>query len=157
MFIHRPMRQLVFVIAFVGVLAACDPQKDAPASDPPASDPSASDPQQATSADASATAPPAAKEKASQENPTPSPAPEAPSAAALKYDNQIVHQPEAGRGKDDGWFLVKDGKRRWITDDQWPAANGYDPHSVIFITKDEFYSIPEDARPLPNPEETAGN
>jgi hypothetical protein len=156
MFIHRPMRRLVFVIAFVGVLAACDPQKDAPASDP-----SASDPQQAMSADASATASPAAKEHASQENPSPSsapsPAPAAPSAAALKYDNQIVHQPEAGRGKDDGWFLVKDGKRRWITDDQWPAANGYDPHSVIYITKDEFYSIPEDARPLPNPEETAGN
>ena len=77
------------------------------------------------------------------------------SAAALKYDNQIVHQPEAGRGKDDGWFLVKDGMRRWITDDKWPAANGYDPHKVIYITPEEFSSIPEDPRPLPNPEETA--
>lgn len=77
------------------------------------------------------------------------------SAAALKYENQIVHQPEAGRGKDDGWFLVKDGKRRWITDDQWPAASGYDPHKVIYITPEEFSSIPEDPRPLPNPEESA--
>lgn len=75
------------------------------------------------------------------------------SAAAVKYDNQIVHQPEGGRGKDDGWFLVKDGKRRWITDDQWPAANGYDPYKVIYITPEEFYSIPEDPNPLPNPDE----
>lgn len=69
--------------------------------------------------------------------------------AATKYDNKIVHQPDAGRGKDDGWFLVKDGKRRWITESSWPEANGYKADEVIYITSDEFNAIPEDPRPLP--------
>jgi hypothetical protein len=69
--------------------------------------------------------------------------------AATKYDGKIVHQPDAGRGKDDGWFLVKDGKRRWITEATWLEANGFKATDVIYITSEEFNAIPEDPRPLP--------
>lgn len=79
---------------------------------------------------------------------TPEPAPVA-ADAATKYDGKIVHQPDAGRGKDDGWFLVKDGKRRWITETTWLEANGYKATDVIYITSEEFNAIPEDPRPLP--------
>lgn len=98
---------------------------------------------------------PAAEAPAAVEAPAQAATPVAPvgADAAAKYDNQIIHQPEGGRGKDDGWFLVKEGKRRWITDDKWPAANGYDPTKVVYVTPEEFNSIPEDPRPLPNPEE----
>jgi len=69
--------------------------------------------------------------------------------AAAKYDGKIVHQPDAGRGKDDGWFLVQDGKRRWITEATWLEANGYKATDVIYISSEEFNAIPEDPRPLP--------
>jgi hypothetical protein len=79
----------------------------------------------------------------------------APVDAATKYDGKIVHQPDAGRGKDDGWFLVKDGKRRWITETTWLEANGYKATDVIYITSEEFNAIPEDPRPLPETEPAA--
>jgi hypothetical protein len=72
--------------------------------------------------------------------------PQAPvaSSPAVKYDGKIVHQPDANRGKDDGWFLVKDGKKRWITDAKWLEPNGYKAADVIYITSEEFSAIPED-------------
>jgi hypothetical protein len=73
-----------------------------------------------------------------------SPAP----AAAQKYDGKIVHQPDANRGKDDGWFLVKDGKRRWIMKKEWLQQNGFKETEVIYITSEEFNSIPEDPVPV---------
>ncbi len=80
------------------------------------------------------------------------PASEEPADPAGKYDGMIVHQPDAGRGKDDGWFLVKDGKRRWITDAEWLEPNGYRAEDVIYITSEEFNAISEDPRPLPEPD-----
>ena len=77
---------------------------------------------------------------------------QAPKAAvsqvAQKYEGKIVHQPSANRGKDDGWYLVKDGKRRWITDSAWLAKNGYKASEVIEISSIDFDSIPEDSQPL---------
>ncbi len=67
---------------------------------------------------------------------------------AQKYDNKIVHQPPANRGKEDGWFLVQNGKRRWITNMAWVEKNGYKPSDVIEISSDDFAAIPEDPAPL---------
>ena len=70
------------------------------------------------------------------------------SQVAQKYEGKIVYQPSANRGKDDGWYLVKDGKRRWITDSAWLAKNGYKASEVIEISSIDFDSIPEDSQPL---------
>ena len=135
-------RLMLFSGAYIAALAGCSGQQDAPA------DPSLVP---ATAVAQVAVVEPAAVAPVVVEAASANPVGE----AAMKYDNQIVHQHESGRGKDDGWFLVKEGKRRWITDDKWPAANGYDPQKVIYITSEEFYSIPEDLRPLPNPDDVS--
>lgn len=70
------------------------------------------------------------------------------SATAQKYEGKIVHQPAANRGKDDGWYLVKNGKRFWITDGAWLAKNGYPANAVIEVSSAEFNAIPEDPQPL---------
>ena len=70
------------------------------------------------------------------------------SATAQKYEGKIVHQPTANRGKDDGWYLVKNGKRRWITDGAWLAKNGFQANAVIEISSADFNAIPEDPQPL---------
>ena len=70
------------------------------------------------------------------------------SAATQKYEGKIVRQPPANRGKDDGWYLVQNGKRRWIVDGAWLARNGRNPSSVIEISSEEFAAIPEDRSPL---------
>lgn len=70
------------------------------------------------------------------------------SQIAQKYEGKIVHQSPANRGKEDGWYLVKDGKRRWISDGAWLAKNGYQPSEIIQIDSAEFNSIPEDPMPL---------
>ncbi len=70
------------------------------------------------------------------------------SAIAEKYDGKIVHQPSANRGKDDGWYLVKNGKRSWIIDGAWLAKNGYQQNEVIVISSSDFNAIPEDPQPL---------
>lgn len=67
---------------------------------------------------------------------------------AQKYDGKIVHQPGANRGKDDGWYLVKNGKRNWIADGAWLEKNGYQASAVIEISSEEFHAIPEDPQPL---------
>lgn len=70
------------------------------------------------------------------------------SASVQKYEGKIIRQPPANRGKDDGWYLVKDGKRRWITDSAWLGKNGYQVGQVIEINSAEFSAIPEDPQPL---------
>ncbi len=65
-----------------------------------------------------------------------------------KYDGKIVHQPAGNRGKDDGWYLVKNGKRSWITDGAYLAKNGYKANEVIEISIAEFQAIPEDQQSL---------
>lgn len=70
------------------------------------------------------------------------------SAIAQKYEGKIVHQPAANRGKDDGWYLVKNGKRAWIIDGAWLAKNGFQPNEVIEISSADFNAIPEEPQPL---------
>lgn len=65
-----------------------------------------------------------------------------------KYDGKIVHQPTHNRGKDDGWYLVKNGKRCWIIDGAWLAKNGFKESDVVEISSEEFNAIPEDAQPI---------
>ncbi len=64
--------------------------------------------------------------------------------AKLKYEGKIVRQPAANRGKDDGWYLVKNGKRSWIPDGAWLAKNGYQDNEVIEINCTDFNAIPEE-------------
>jgi hypothetical protein len=71
-----------------------------------------------------------------------------PVKTAQKYEGKIVTQPPAGRGKEDGWYLVKGGKRRWIIDSAWLKKNGYDVKDVLTISSAEFKAIPEDPEPL---------
>lgn len=74
--------------------------------------------------------------------------PSVPSAViAQKYEGKIVRQPAANRGKDDGWYFVKNGQRKWISDGAWLAKNGFKPESVIEISSTDFNAIPED--PIP--------
>lgn len=70
------------------------------------------------------------------------------STSAQKYEGKIVRQPAANRGKDDGWYLVKNGKRNWIADAAWLEKNGYQASAVIEISSEEFNAIPEDPEPL---------
>ena len=69
------------------------------------------------------------------------------SEASKKYEGKIVKQPSGGRGKEDGWYFVKNGKRSWIVDGGWLDTNGFKPADVIEISSVEFNSIPEDAMP----------
>ncbi len=70
------------------------------------------------------------------------------SEAAKTYEGKIVHQPPGAGGKEDGWYLVKDGKRRWISDGAWLGKNGYQAADVIEISAEDFKSIVEDPAPL---------
>ncbi|MDQ3039255.1 MAG: hypothetical protein M3Q51_01960 [Pseudomonadota bacterium] len=69
---------------------------------------------------------------------------------ASRYDGKIVRQPPGAGGKEDGWFLVKDGMRRWISDGAWLEKNGYSPDSVIEISREEFQALPENPLPVEN-------
>lgn len=68
--------------------------------------------------------------------------------AATRFDGKLVRQPPGAGGKEDGWYLVKDGKRRWISDGAWLGQNGFTPESVIEISSEDFNSILEDPVPL---------
>lgn len=70
------------------------------------------------------------------------------SAVAQKYEGKIVRQAPANRGKDDGWYLVKNGQRKWISDGAWLAKNGFDASAVIEISGAEFAAMPEDPAPV---------
>jgi len=70
------------------------------------------------------------------------------SAEAQKYEGKIVRQPPANRGKDDGWYLVKNGQRKWIIDGTWLEKNGYQSSAVIEVSSKEFNDIPEDPTPI---------
>lgn len=67
---------------------------------------------------------------------------------AQKYEGRIVRQAPSNRGKEDGWYLVKNGKRSWITDATWLTKNGYQADSVIEISNADFNAIPEDSATL---------
>lgn len=65
-------------------------------------------------------------------------------ASASAYEGKIVRRPPSTGGKEDGWFFVKDGKRRWISDAAWLEKNGYQVTDVMEIPAEELQAIPED-------------
>lgn len=73
------------------------------------------------------------------------PAPVPASTLVQKYEGKIVRQVPNNRGKDDGWYLVKGGKRQWIADGAWLGRNGFKAEDVIEINSSEFSAIPEDS------------
>lgn len=79
----------------------------------------------------------------------PEPASVAPATptAAQNYEGKIIKRPAAEGGKEDGWYFVKNGERRWIRDSAWLGQNGFKPEDVVQVTAEEFGAIPEN--PLP--------
>ena len=71
-----------------------------------------------------------------------------PSGLAQTYEGKIVRQAPDNRGKEDGWYLVKDGKRKWITDGAWLGKNGFKAEEVLEISASDFAAIPEDPMPV---------
>ena len=61
----------------------------------------------------------------------------------LVYEGKIVRQPPSNGGKKDGWFLVQDGQRRWISNTAWLRKNGYTPEMVVEISAAEFNALDE--------------
>ena len=82
------------------------------------------------------------------ENPAAEPAPAAANPVAEKYEGKIVPRPASDGGKEDGWFFVEQGKRRWISNGAWLAEHGRSPAEVIEIPAAELAQIPEDPNPL---------
>lgn len=62
-----------------------------------------------------------------------------------RYEGHIVYQAPSGRGKDDGWYLVRDGLRHWISDPAWLGENGYEGVEPIQIPDAHWHAIPEGA------------
>ncbi len=64
-------------------------------------------------------------------------------APPVQYEGKIVRQPPSNGGKKDGWFLVQQGERRWISNADWLSKNGYTPAMVVEISAAEFNALPE--------------
>lgn len=77
----------------------------------------------------------------------PAPVEAAAPTVGQKYEGKIIKKPAAEGGKEDGWYLVKDGERRWIRDSAWLGQNGFKAEDVVQVTEEEFDGIPEN--PLP--------
>lgn len=131
--IRRNIHPSTLAIASALLLAACGPtpQPAAPAAVPAAD-------VAAAPASVDTTTPPA---------PAAAPA-GAPSDAAQRYEGKLIRQPPGVGGKDDGWYLVQGGKRRWVSDGAWLAKNGFTPEQVVEVSSEEFHAIPEDPEPL---------
>jgi SAM-dependent methyltransferase len=63
----------------------------------------------------------------------------------IRYEGKIIRQRPANRGKDDGWYVVRNGWRHWITNAEWLPRNGFTASSIIEIPSEEFYAIDEGA------------
>lgn len=72
--------------------------------------------------------------------PTPAAA-EQPSAAS-RYEGKAVKHP-SGPGDDRKAYVVQNGKKRWVVNASWFAANGYKfPDDVTEIPVADFEAIP---------------
>lgn len=71
-----------------------------------------------------------------------------PSAAAIRYEGQVVRRPAQSGGKDDGWFYVSEGKRRWILDGKWLETQGLTTADVVQISAAELATIAENPSPI---------
>ena len=64
------------------------------------------------------------------------------------YDGQIVRRAPLDGSRQDGWFYVKNGKRRWIADGAWLKEAGLEAKDVQAIPAETLSAIPEDPEPL---------
>lgn len=62
---------------------------------------------------------------------------------AIRYEGMVIVQPPSNRGKEDGWYLVKGGRRHWIIDAAWLSENGYHGTAIVEISSEDFYGISE--------------
>ncbi|MGY3266008.1 hypothetical protein [Lysobacter sp. HA35] len=69
-------------------------------------------------------------------------------SVASRYEGKVVRRAPIDGTKQDGWFFVKDGKRRWIVQAGWLDTQGLKPADVIVISSEELAAIPEDPEPL---------
>jgi hypothetical protein len=74
---------------------------------------------------------------------TPAPSVTAPRpAAGAAYENKLVRRP-GGSIEDGKVYLVQNGKKRWVVNASWFAANGYKfPDQVHQISAAELDAIP---------------
>ena len=63
------------------------------------------------------------------------------SPAARLYDNKIIRI-HGTHPEDEKVYLVKDGKRRWITSPQWIETAGRHWNELCFLTYEQLQSIP---------------
>jgi hypothetical protein len=94
----------------------------------------------------------AAQAVVSSEAPAVAPAPVAVNAVAEKYEDKVVRRPASDGSKEDGWFYVEQGKRRWIVDSSWLQVKSLKPEDVIEIPAAELSQIPEAPDSLGAPE-----
>ena len=70
----------------------------------------------------------------------PEPAPVA--TAVSKYDKKLVRRPGSSV-EDSKVYLIRDGKKHWVTTAIWIKENGYKwPDDVMMITAEELDSMP---------------
>lgn len=67
---------------------------------------------------------------------------------AHKYEGMLIRQAPANRGKEDGWFYVKEGRRQWVLSSEWLERNGFSAKDVVEVSSEIFYSIPENSAVL---------
>lgn len=67
---------------------------------------------------------------------------------AQLYDGQVLRRAPLDGSRQDGWFYVKDGKRRWIADGEWLKTIGLQPRDIRAVPADTLKAIPEDPTPL---------
>ena len=65
-----------------------------------------------------------------------------------KYEGKIIHQIPANRGKEDGLFIVRGGKKLYIGNMGWVHENGFKEKDFILVTSEEFNEIPNSDEPL---------
>lgn len=68
--------------------------------------------------------------------------------AAGRYDGKVVRRAPLDGSRQDGWFYVKNGKRRWIADGEWLKSIGLEAKDVQAISAEELSAIPEDPEAL---------
>ncbi len=67
---------------------------------------------------------------------------------ASQYEGKVVRRSPIDGSKEDGWFFVKDGKRRWITQASWLETQGLSTSDIVVVSSETLAAIPEDPEPL---------
>ncbi|TAA44348.1 hypothetical protein EAT51_02885 [Pseudoxanthomonas winnipegensis] len=71
-----------------------------------------------------------------------------PSLTAIRYEGRVVSRTTQDGTREDGWFYVTEGRRRWILDGGWLKKQGLEPTDIMRISAAELADIPEDPSPI---------